>query len=233
LTAAQANESARPPARAAVPAGRGRCGRLLSFLGMLTLCVSFFLPHVHGCDAPVVPSEEAADDPTFMLGLGLPFTFAAVMALVYVLRWLAGLLRRLRGREGPSAGWNVAVCALSIIVLLHALIPLGIVTWQTFPFTAAPSWEEMMWPGLGGLVAVLAFLSVAAAVGCPGRIKPPIGVIACGLSSLAYFSVWVMGGPDNVYYGLWVSLAGSAAIAAGAGWETLRLLVRPRPRLKT
>ena len=92
-------------------ARRLRVPRGITFVGLLLLCVCFFLPQVKGCTEPVVPAIETYESgPGWLFVWGLPFVFAFAVGLLYGLWYLS------REESGRALLMGL-VCACCILIL--------------------------------------------------------------------------------------------------------------------
>ena len=200
---------------------RGRCGRLTTFVGIVLLCVSFWLPQVEGCSDDIVPSHETVESGgTFLFLLALPFLVGFVLAVLYVLRMV---LRRVRARATADG----VTCVFCVLALLWGAVLVGCVLVEQDIPGKLPSLdlEDLMWIALGGAV----WLSLAAALAVAvirklGGARRPICVCCTAVPSLFYFVLFV----DDALYGLVVSVTACTLITIGSTWEAVRILQHAR-----
>ncbi len=182
--------------------------RWISFFGFVVLCVAFFLPQAEGCRSESVPAREVAQGNS-TCPLFLPFFVAFILAEIYILRWLIN-------RKWVGTCWIIIGCAVCVAALAVGAWFFGSMLLDGLnskdgspPFSLCAQATGMVLLGLAAIV-----LSIVASM----RRKLPLCVMLAGAGSVLYFSFWA----GQALYGLWVSIAGSAIIAAGGLWETLR-----------
>lgn len=199
------------------PANKGIVGHVLSSLGLLLLCISFFLPQVRGCHDPVVPVKQTLSNSIgFYWQFFLPFFFAFLMVFIYVVRVL---VRTANAKRNMIA----AGCLVCILVLAIGSFLLG----QLFfdHLTADEwRWEDSFWLGVACLAGIATIVACVVAAKASGPRKLPLCIFIVGVCSLGYFLYWVAGGvgESRIYFGLWISVAAGTLIATGGLWEAIR-----------
>jgi hypothetical protein len=176
----------------------------MTFVGLLLLCVCFFLPQVKGCSEPVVPAMETYENgPEWLFVWGLPFVFAFVVGLLYGLSYLSR-------EEGERATGMVCTCC--ILTLGWGFIQLVEVWGDEF------NWLALLILSLLGALTLAACIAAAKA---STEAKGPMCVFLFGLASTGYFLYWPVLAEFKTYYGLWLSVTGSVLISVGGLWEAL------------
>lgn len=198
-------------------------GTRLVMLGLAILCVTFFLPHVQGCNEEISPvdllNKAGGIEGWFLCALLLmPFLWACLVLPTLVVERLA----RSAGLRNTLVG---VICVLCILATAVAGVTSRIMMTTDLGFwPSAPVELDLevalgllfIWLLLGGAV-VLVYASLRA----PPRLKIPLCLLVCGVCAIVYFAVWLFTG--RTYYGLWLSTAASAFVIAGA---TIDLVVQ-------
>jgi len=183
----------------------------MTFVGLLLLCVCFFLPQVKGCTEPVVPAMETYESgPEWLLVWGLPFVLAFAVGLLY------GFWYLLRKENGRALLMGL-VCACCILILGFGLVQMVMVLGKG---------HSVALLALVSLLGGVTFAACIAAAKASTEAKGPMCVFFFGLASVGYFLYWPSLGRFETYYGLWLSVTASVIIAAGGLWEAIR--VRPK-----
>ncbi|HDZ20278.1 hypothetical protein LCGC14_0205150 [marine sediment metagenome] len=211
----------------------GGTGRRISFTGLLLLCVCFFLPQAEGCDSDFIPVDEIIvsgpqDQPQMDIGVlftaFLPFTFAFIMAPLYVIRQLVrfGSTRR-----------AMSVLAL-VLCLLTMLWAAGYTTALFAPDVYSayldPEVTDFWTTGriIDGLVCSVLLLGaisclLVAWLATPAA-KAPLAMFSFGVGAGVYFAAAIS--RTDARYGLWLSITASILIAIGGAWEAVHAIRR-------
>jgi len=187
--------------------------RSVSFLGFLLLAVAAFLPQVKGCNTPIIPVHEVFEKNGGLFSqiaweaLFLPFLVAFPLIIIYILH---SLIRRPHGRAVLTS----IACSLLALAIGYGCF-----------FAARNNLSAPLnfWQVLATMLAAGAVIALLAALR-PGKPRSfPRCLVAVGICSLTYFLFWPCeAGIKGIYYGLWVSVAGSVLIAIGGVWEYIQ-----------
>ena len=232
------SDQPKTPTAAARRHGKLRRWRHLQALGGLMLASAFFMPAVKGCNAPIVPAEEVFSGLSDGLG-GIDDWLWSF--LVYVAAYLFGLLSCLavlRHRHQPATrkkkpGISIAVLFGAVVGLLvvaliaelrsASVFSLGGTLFAILILVSCAFWLRSVHMGPGGLLSLRWYAAV------------------CCIIWFGWWWVHLFTG-ETIYYGMWVSLAGSVLLAIScvaeasircrsSTWATLRKLLTCRLRL--
>jgi len=185
----------------------------MTLVGLLLLCVCFFLPQVKGCNEPVIPVEETLEmGPGWLFIWGLPFVFAFVVGLLYCL-WCFSR------KEGVRASLMWLVCACCILILGYGCFQVIMVAGEAIDDGGRTG--DATLSIVAGLLAVVTIAACTAAARACDEAKGPMCVFVFGLASIGYFLYWPLIAGYETYYGLWLSVAGSVLVSVGGLWEAL------------
>jgi hypothetical protein len=209
------NDTASPPAQT----GRVKWGRIISLIGALGLCVSFFLPSFFFSKDMGVVVDSAARllfdvsrrQTWYDLSLVfiLPFLATAMLSPLLAFRCVP----RVDTAKGIGRFLAWVQCAICLIPMLAGVTREG---YTVAAFRLSGDWPRIglcIPPAVGLAGMLLATLALIRA--CPSR-SAATALSALGLYSCAIFGDHLLRAYDGVYYGLWVSLAASGLLALGA-----------------
>ncbi len=221
---------------------RARKWRLLALLAGLSLASSFFMPAVHGCNAPIIPANElhdalgdalpfpaglaeiwdyAVEHIALFLVYGAAYLFGAAAAAVAVIRWR-------RGRRIEKL-WDPLALGLLLIFIAIGVIFIVFREMKSAGWPPGGEWFGFMIIGGACVLAPASLIYVVAAFRLKGRITlclSFVGAIGC----MWWFMTWFVPGvsTNDIYYGLYVSTAasvllliavvGEAAVLTGQSW---------------
>ena len=192
---------------------RFRVPRGMTLVGLLLLCVCFFLPQVKGCREPVVPAIETCQEgPEWLFVWGLPFVFSFAVGLLYVLWYFSR-------KESVRALLMGLVCACCILILGWGCIQMVMVLGEAL--TDGNQAGDVTLLILTCLLIGVTIAACTAAARAFAETKGPMCVFLSGVASTGYFLYWPLFGGFETYYGLWLSVTAGVLIAAGGLWEAL------------
>jgi hypothetical protein len=219
---------------------RIRAARRLLGFGGLVLASAFFMPAVEGCGDPVVPAGMVWDE----LDDGVPSAAnLAEVFLWFIAAYLFGLVcliialrsRSYRLQTERSLGISVPFIFGTVVVLLGCAILIEVV------------WKSASWDTAGALFATITLLSMMYFM---RSLRMGVSGLLClrwytSLCCILWFGYWLLAGlfgGGRTYYGLWLSLFGSACIltatfvearsrSPGLFWETAGKLLSCRLRV--
>jgi len=197
-----------PPQPACCPArtGRVKWGRIISLVGALVLCVSFFLKHLFALPAPVgilVSMFSLVD------ALVLPPFFAAALLLPLM---VSELVPQINAAAGARKLVSWAQITISLTLLITGLAALGHLFWAWAGGLGSVPRPVYSLPVVGFVVLVLA---VVALVRSRLARKVAAAKFALWTYHVVFFSC-VATVNDDVVAGLWLSLAACAALVIGS-----------------
>ncbi len=186
--------------------------------GGLVLAVSCLFPAIDGCGSPYVPVkeilEEIARTPTsfedwmFIGWIGFPYLVGLAVCGI-VIRWRSRPQQPIQCMGGSVVWLQIAWTAMVIAGIALALLD---ESWSIFEDPTVT---------IHAVVAVCSIVCVAAAHRNPLAGRLCVRWFA-GLCCLIWFTGWFVeetASGSSTYYGLWLSMAGSMLIIAGAFQE--------------
>lgn len=197
------NDTAGIPARNS----RVKWGRIISLAGALSLCVSFFMPHVSGLRAPigVLVSIDLLDD-----SIILPPFFAAALLLPLL---LFAVVLQMDAAAGARRFLSWVQCTICLLVLITSLAWHSYSIWMSWPgFVAVPI---VLYVLLGvGFVALV--LTIVALVSSRLARKAAASQFALWTYYLAFFTAIASLHDNIICAGLWLSLVACGALVIGS-----------------
>ncbi len=203
-----------PPRPTNAPARAGRC---ISLSGLVGLGVCFFLPQVTSCDAPLVPARDFVEAPAMAIFF-VPFLLAFAMLAVVLIRWFAV-------NDAVRRALSHVACAATLAAFL---VPDACIAWNAAAEPPSCPTDPQTWI----LLIDLAFGTLAAIslwIWAPWRARIGAALALGGLCSLVYFCLFL----GDALWGLYVSIASSAALLAGGvleAWGARREAAPEPPR---
>ena len=185
--------------------------RWLGFGGAV-LASAFFMPAVEGCGDPVIPSEMVWSE---LRSSSLSLEDLGSMFLLFIAAYLFGLIcfiialrsRSYRVQTERLLGISIPFIFGTVVLLLGCAILIDVI------------WHSTSWDTFGAILAIITLLSIMYFV---RSLRMGVGGLLglrwyASLCCMLWFGFWVVMGwidEETVYYGLWLSLLGSACILA-------------------
>jgi hypothetical protein len=202
-------------------------GRHISLVGLVLMCVSFFLPQMDGGGG-----HPAGDAFPWIRGFRIDFAYLLSYALPLTVAFglLALCAIGMRVREGIKG----KLISIGVVVVCTAALAFGAYL-ACFALPGEPPlWTDLLgsqerplsgpdsaWHFVaGGLVATTIIACVGLAL-LRRRQRVPWSLFCYGMAGLIYGFYWPVSAPDQLLYGLWVSILACVLICAGGLWEAV------------
>ncbi len=188
---------------------RVRAARRLLGIGGAVLASAFFMPAVQGCGDPVIPAEMVWDE----LDSSPSLADLASIFLWFIAAYLFGLIcfiialrsRGYRVRTERSLGISMPFIFGAAVLVLGCALLISLI------------WQSPSWDAFGAILAIITLLSImyfarSLRMGVGGLLSLRWYASLCCILWFGYWLVVGLIGNETVYYGLWLSLLGSAYI---------------------